>query len=421
MLRPRSLEAHLRRALGQFRVAGVVGARQVGKSTLVQALPGRHFVTLDDLGALSAAQADPRGFVSSLPLPATIDEIQRVPQLLLAIKEVVDRERRAGAFLVTGSSRLDTLRGMRESLAGRIALLTLRPMTVLELAGRPESPLIERLFECVDARAAASLFAAAGRLEDLSTNAFLAGGFPEPALHLDEAGRRAWFREYRKTYIERDVPAILRVEELPALVRFVTACAATSAQLLNVTDLARDTGVSVDTARRWVGVLESTFVLERRMPYWRNIRTRLVKSPKLFLCDSGLAASLTGVGRWPTGTDAAKAGSLLETWVHAQLAALVDLAETPTELHFYRTHSQVEVDFVLTRPGEIIGVEVKHGATVRKKDWAGIESLREQFGKELRFGIVLYRGDAVVPLSAHAVAVPLASFFGALPQNNCNN
>src|SRR3990172_8134730 len=133
MLRPRSLEAHLRRALGQFRVAGVVGARQVGKSTLVQALPGRHFVTLDDLGALSAAQADPRGFVSSLPLPATIDEIQRVPQLLLAIKEVVDRERRAGAFLVTGSSRLDTLRGMRESLARPLPPPPPPPLTLFPL------------------------------------------------------------------------------------------------------------------------------------------------------------------------------------------------------------------------------------------------------------------------------------------------
>src|SRR5262245_3157729 len=147
-MRRRFMEAHLRRALAQFRVVAVIGPRQVGKSTLVEHLPGRHFVTLDDLGALSAAQADPRGFISLLPLPATIDEIQRVPELLLAIKEIVDREQRPGAFLVTGSSRFDTLRGLRESLAGRMALLWLRPMTALELAGLHERSPVDRLFAC---------------------------------------------------------------------------------------------------------------------------------------------------------------------------------------------------------------------------------------------------------------------------------
>jgi len=407
----RSLTGPMQRALRQFRVVAIIGARQVGKSTLVQTMAGRHFVTLDDLGALSAAEADPRAFIAGLPVPATIDEIQRVPQLLLAIKETVDRERRPGMFLLTGSSRLDTVRGLRESLAGRMALLTLRSMTALELARRPDSSPVDRLFECRDVAAAARVFAKADRVR-ISHDTFLAGGFPDPALHLDRGGRRAWFREYRKSYIERDVPAILRVEEVPTLVRFLTACAATTAQLLNVTDLARDTGVSVDTARRWLGVLEATFIAERRAPYWRNIRKRLVKSPKLFLCDSGLAASVMGIEAWPSGSDSGAAGHLLETWMHAQLAALAELSETPTELHFYRTHSQEEVDFVLVRSGEIIGIEVKNGTTVRAGDAAALESMKEQFPKQFRFGVVLYRGATVIPLSAHAVAVPLESFFG---------
>jgi predicted AAA+ superfamily ATPase len=401
----------VRRALEQFRVVGIVGSRQVGKSTLAQTIPGHHFVTLDDLGALSAAQADPRGFVAGLPLPATIDEIQRVPQLLLAIKEVVDRRRRPGMFLVTGSSRLDTLQGLRDSLAGRMALLTLRPMTFLELLRKPDLSPVDRLFDCVDGRAAARLFAALAPAR-ISHDCFLAGGFPEPALHLDGEGRRSWFREYRKSYIERDVPALLRVEEVPALVRFLDACAATTAQLLNTTDLARDTGVSVDTARRWLGVLEATFVAERRAPYWKNIRKRLVKSPKLFLCDSGLAASLVGMEKWPGPGERGAAGHILETWVHAQLAAHAELASSPTTLHFYRTHSQVEVDFVLVRSGELIGIEVKHGATVERGDADGIEAMKEQFPKAFRFGVVLYLGDSVIPLSAHSVAVPLGRFFG---------
>jgi hypothetical protein len=412
MDRSRSLEKPVRQALKQFRVVAVVGARQVGKSTLVQKIDGRHFVTLDDLSALSAAESDPRQFIANLPLPATIDEIQRMPKLLLAIKERVDRERRAGHFLLTGSSRLDTLRGLRESLAGRMAVHTLRPMTCLELAGEAEASPVDRLFECEDVRASAALFAAAKRIPDIGAEAFLTGGFPEPAVHLKPNERAAWFSGYQRSYIERDVPALLHVVELPALVRFVTACAASTAQLLNISDLARDAGVSVDTARRWLGVVESTFVVERRAPYWRNIRKRLVKSPKLFLSDSGLAASLMGFRQWPSGPDGRQAGYLFETWVHSQLAALTEHAAEPTELHFYRTHSQDEVDFLLVRPRTMVGIEVKHGRTVSPSDAAGMEALKEQFPKEVRFGVVLYLGDTVLPLTANTVAVPAGAFFG---------
>lgn len=412
-IRSRALERPLLTALKQFRAVAVVGARQVGKSTLVRALPGRHYVTLDDLGALAAAAADPRGFVERLPIPVTIDEIQRVPALLLAVKETVDRERRPGAFLITGSSRLDTLRGIRESLAGRVALLTLRPMTHLELSAAPDADPIGRLFECADVKTVVSRFSAItpGRLDP--GREVLAGGFPEPALHLADRERHAWFREYRKSYVERDVPAVLRIDDVPAFIRFVTAGAATTAQLLNLTEIARDLGVSVDTARRWVGVLEATYVAERRAPFWRNVRKRLVKSPKLFLCDSGFAASLLDVADWEHAVHGSLAGPLLETWVHANLAAHADVADPPVRLHFYRTHGQAEVDFVLARGRRLVGIEVKSGSTVRPVDAKGIESLASQFPRECAFGIVLYAGRSVLPLSEHAAAVPLATFLTA--------
>lgn len=407
----RSASALLQTSLAQFRVVAIVGARQVGKSTLALQAEGRHYVTLDDLSALAAARTDPRGFIAALPRPATIDEIQRVPELLLAIKEVVDRARRPGEFLVTGSARLDTLRGIRESLAGRVALLPLRPMTFLELRGAPEASPVDRLLACDSARDAAATFAAVKPGPMPTGKDFLAGGFPEPALHLDDAGRRAWFREYRKSYIERDVPAVLRIEDTPAFLRFLTACAATTAQLLNLTDIARDVGVSVDTARRWVGVLETTFVAERRTPFFRNLRTLLVKSPKLMLCDSGLAASLLGVDAWPAASDLRPIGPLFETWVHAQLTAHAELCAAATELHFFRTHGQLEVDFLLARGRRLVGVEVKHSATVRPGDAKGIEGLAALLPREFRFGVVLYLGRTVIPLSAHAVAVPLDRFF----------
>jgi hypothetical protein len=409
----RSLERRIQASLRQFRAVAVVGARQVGKSTLVRELPRRHYVTLDDLGTLAAAAADPQGFVERLPVPATIDEVQRVPELLLAIKAAVDRERRPGAFLVTGSARLDTLRGIRDSLAGRVALLTLRPMTRLELLAAPDVDPFGPIFECNDVKAVLSRFAAGAAGRSLSGDDVLAGGFPEPALHLEASERQAWFREYRKSYIERDVPAVLRVDDIPAFFRFLTACAATTARLLNLTDIARDVGVSVDTARRWIAVLETTYVAERRLPFWRNVRKRLVKSPKLFVGDSGLAAGLLDVETWDAAIHAALAGSLLETWVHANLAAHAELADPPVRLHFYRTHAQTEVDFVLARGRRLLGIEVKHGATVRPADAKGIESLASQFPRECPFGLVLYMGRAVVPLSEHAAAVPLARFFAA--------
>jgi predicted AAA+ superfamily ATPase len=389
----------------------VVGARQVGKSTLVRALPGRHYVTLDDLGALAAAAADPQGFVDRLPVPVTIDEVQRVPELLLAVKAVVDRERRPGAFLLTGSSRLDTVRGIRESLAGRVALLTLRPMTRLELAGAPDADPLGAMFECNDLKSLLRHYSSPRAAPALSGTDVLAGGFPEPVLHLDARGRTAWFGEYRKSYIERDVPAVLRVDDVPAFIRFLTACAATTARLLNLTDLARDVGVSVDTARRWVGVLETTYVAERLLPFWRNVRKRLVKSPKLFFGDSGLAGNLLHVDTWDAAIDAGLAGPLLETWVHANLAAHAEMADPPVRLHFYRTHAQTEVDFVLARGRRLVGIEVKQGATVRPSDAQAIESLASQFPRECPFGLVLYLGRSIVPLSEHAAAIPLARFF----------
>jgi predicted AAA+ superfamily ATPase len=388
----------------------VVGARQVGKSTLVGGLADRHYVTLDDVGALASAAADPRAFVAALPRPATIDEVQRVPQLLLAIKEVVDRDRSRGAFLLTGSSRLDTLRGVRESLAGRAALVELGPLTWTELLGKPAASPLDRLFGCADVRDAAAVYGAVRADRRPGGDDFVAGGFPEPVLHTAPAARGRWFREYVRTYIERDVPAIVRIEDVPAFVRFVTACASSSASLLNLSELARDLGVSVDTAKRWVGVLESTFVALRRSPFWRNVRTRLVKSPKLFLADSGLMAALLGASDWAGAQSMNVAGAIHETWVHQQLHALTALAAPPTELHFYRTHTQVEVDFVLGRAGRLVPLEIKLGTTIRPADARGIDAFVEQFPRHARFGLVLHGGTGIHPVTDKALAVPLAAF-----------
>jgi predicted AAA+ superfamily ATPase len=403
----------LHESLEAFRVVAVTGARQIGKSTLVQALRDRTYVTLDDVGVLASASRDPIGFVAGLAPPVTIDEIQRVPELVLAIKQRVDRDRTRGQYVLTGSSRLDTLRGIRESLAGRTATVALGPLTWPERRGTPDASPLEPLFELADVTAAVASYSAVRDARRVEGHDILDGGFPEPVLELPQRARPAWFREYVRTYIERDVPAVVHVADTPAFVRFVTACATTSASLLNTSELSRDLGISIDTVRRWIGVLETTFVAHRLAPFARNIRTRLVKSPKLFLADAGLAASLLGVTDWREAAARNVTGLLVETWVHQQLHALCALADAPTALMFFRTHGQVEVDFVLERAGRLIPIEIKAGATVRPSDAKGIEAFIAHFPRAARFGLVLHMGETVHPVTEHAAAIPLGTFLSA--------
>ncbi|HVK88955.1 MAG TPA: ATP-binding protein [Kofleriaceae bacterium] len=409
----RSAAARLDEHLETFRVTAVTGARQIGKSTLVASLPGRTYVTLDDVGVLASASRDPVGFIAGLPPPVTIDEIQRVPELLLAIKQRVDRDRTRGQYVLTGSSRLDTLRGIRESLAGRTATLELGPLTWPERRGTPDASPVDTLFDLATVKEAVAAYAAIRDVRRVEGRDVLDGGFPEPVLELPARARTAWFREYIKTYIERDVPAIVHVADVPAFIRFVTACATTSASLLNTSELARDLGIAVDTVRRWIGVLETTFVAHRLTPFARNIRTRLVKSPKLFLADTGLMAALLGITDWHDAVRRNLTGPLVETWFHQQLHALCALATDPVELSFFRTHGQVEVDFVLERAGRLVPLEIKAGATVRPGDARGIEAFIEHFPRAATFGLVLHMGEALHPVTQHAAAVPLGTFLSA--------
>lgn len=407
----RLLRRSVAQALDQFRVVAVSGPRQVGKSTLVESLPGRSFVSLDDIGVLAAASADPRGFVRALARPATIDEIQRVPQLLLSIKEIVDHDGARGQFLLTGSSRLDTLRGVKESLAGRAAVRSLRPLTWLELRGDATTSPVEALLECADVRDVVARYGARPAARTTADDV-LRGGFPEPALAADPRVRAAWFREYLRTYIDQDVPSIVRIEDVPAFGRLLRGVAASTASVINQSDLARDIGLSVDTVRRWLGVLEATEVVVRRLPWFRNLRRRLAKSPKLFLADAGLAGALVGATPWTAAAPSPFAGSLLETAVHAQLTAYAEVADPPVEIYFLRTQDGLEIDFLLVQGPRMVAIEVKSGETVTPTSAKAIEWLADEIGAELAFGVVLYDGATTFPLAPHTVALPFGTFLG---------
>lgn len=411
--RPRSLQPQVDRALREFPVVTVIGLRQAGKTTLVRhAGEGRAWVTLDDLGALEAARRDPQGFIDALPRPVTIDEVQRVPELLLPVKREADRKRRNGSFLLTGSARIDLRRGVQETLAGRAALLRLRPMTWAEASWRADWNPVDELLRCRSAADAAARFARGATLDH---DRVLAGGLPPALLHRRGAARGRWLDQYRAAYVERDVPPLVQIEDLGAFLRFLALAASRTAQTTNHAALAHAAGVSVDTGLRWLGVLEATFLADRVTPWWRNVGKRIVKSPKLHFGDAGLAARTLGVRTWEEAARHNLAGALLETLVAQHLFAFTEGAARPTQLHHYRTHAGAEVDFVVARGARLLPIEVKSSATARPADAAGMRSFLDDFGSAAPFGVVLYGGSEAVALGRGITALPLSLFLEGPP------
>jgi predicted AAA+ superfamily ATPase len=408
-MRSRSLAPRLRQLLRDFPIVIVAGPRQVGKTTLARAQPGRTYVTLDDLTALDAARGDPVGFLRDLPRPVTIDEVQRAPELVLAVKHAVDLERSAGDFLLTGSTRLGFGSDTTDSLAGRAAVLRLRPMTWAEQAGRASWNAVDVLFGERTASGLARRFARSTPLQGLRV---LAGGLPVPMLTLKGGARTRWFEHYRSTYLERDVPALVRADETTALSRFVTLAATRTAQTTNFADLAREVGVSADTGRRWFGVLEATYLVDLVTPWFRNVGKRLVKAPKLHFGDAGLAAHLLGAHTFREAQSLHVAGPLLETLVAQHLLSFASATSRVTGVHHYRTHAGAEVDFVLVRGSRLLPIEVKAAATVKPSELRGLRSFMDDHAGDAPLGVLLYGGETAVPMGGGIVALPLEAVLG---------
>ncbi len=407
MIRPRLLLPAVRRALSEFPVATILGLRQVGKTTLAREVdPGRAFVTLDDLTALGAARHDPQGFLRELPRPVTLDEVQRVPELLLAIKREVDRKRRPGDFLLTGSARIEMRKGVQETLAGRAALMRLRPMTWTEADGRARWNSLDELFAC---RSPSEVVRRFGAAPPFDSERVLAGGLPAPLLSRRGTARGRWFDQYRSAYVERDVPPLLRVEEVSAFLRFLTLVAARTSQTSSFASLSRDAGVSPDTGLRWYGVLEATFLADTVQPYWRNIGKRLVKSPKIHFGDAGLAARILAVDRWKDARRHGLAGALLETLVAQHVLAYAESGRRPSSVFHFRSHSGTEVDLVVERGPRLLPIEVKSSSTIQPSDLRGLFAFLKDF-PAAPHGVVLYAGEEALPVGRGVAAVPLTHF-----------
>lgn len=410
MLR-RHLLDELRASLADNPVTLLVGARQSGKSTLAQLLidegHAASYLTLDDAATLAAAASDPEGFVRGLSGNTVIDEVQRVPELLPAIKVSVDRDRRPGRFLLTGSANVLLLPRVSESLAGRMEVHTLWPLSQGEIDGHPET-FLDRLLGDGPAPSVPAL----GGDDDIVARV-LRGGFP-PAV--DRSGRRrdAWLASYVGAVLQRDVRDLANVQRLSELPHLLTLLAARTSGLLNLAEVGRTAGVPQSTLQRYLTLLEHVFLLVR-LPAWHtNVGKRVVKAPKLHLVDSGLAAHALAATPERIGRDPTLLGSLLESFVTMELVKQCSWSMGSPRLYHYRTAKGAEVDLVVEdRGGAIAGVEVKAAATVGARDFRGLRELADAHGERFVQGVVLYRGDAVVPFGERLAAWPLKALWGA--------
>lgn len=409
-LYPRRIEQRLAEALLDTPVVLLAGPRQAGKTTLVRqvAAKGLRYLTLDDELTLLAARADPVGLIRSLDR-AVIDEIQRAPQLLLAIKKSVDEDRRPGRFLLTGSANLMALPLVADSLAGRMETLSLLPLSQTEIEGHSAN-WIDQAF------AGQLLKTDALALGDALTDRVLRGGYPE-AITRDSAKRRmAWARQYVDALIQRDVRDVAGIDKLDQLPRFLNALAQTAGQMCNYSQLAGQVGLDGKTAARYAGVFETMYLLKRVDVWARNRLSRVVKTPKLQFIDAGLLAMLMNLGIEEVRRDRSRFGQVLETFVFGELLKHTTSAEGDYQLLYYRDADKVEVDIVIENAaGQLVGVEVKASATVKASDLRGLRKLAALAGDQFKMGVLLYDGAETLPLGDGVWAAPLSSLWGTAP------
>jgi len=406
----RNLAPLLAEALTDTPVVLLLGARQVGKSTLAKALlhaqPAGRYITLDDPAARRAAEMDPGGFVTRTEGLTVLDEIQLAPQLFRAIKLEVDRDRRSGRFLLTGSANVLVLPRLSDSLAGRMELMTLEGLSQGEILGRSGN-LVDRLFD------AAELVPQHLALDrEALIAAILAGGFPEACARPTGRRRTQWFESYLQTLLQRDVRDLSQIEGITQLPRILELLAVRSAGLLNLAELSRTLGIPLNTLKRYLNLLEALFVITTLQAWSSHLGKRLVKAPKVMLRDTGLMAHLAGADQDRLRRDPDLLGGFLEAFVASEVRKLLGWSRGRVKLFHYRTLPGQEVDLLLERAdGRVVGLEVKSSASIQAKDFRGLQHLSEALGPAFQRGIVLYTGSEVLPFGPRMWAMPISALW----------
>lgn len=410
MLYPRNLKSELQAAITDTPVILLNGARQTGKSTFLTSLQhesASQVISLDDLVTLQAIRENAQAYLAGLPDERIIlDEVQRAPELFLPLKEAVDRHRIPGRFLLTGSANVLTLPKLADSLAGRMEVLTLWPLSQGEIRQVKEG-FIDLLFsECVLPQVSGL------SLQELS-ELLAIGGYPEPITRKDTKRRGAWFNAYINTILQRDVQELSRIEGLAALPNLLTLLATRTGGLLNTADLSRSLGITNPTLLRYIRLLEAVFLVVSLPPWFSNLGKRLVKAPRLYLNDPGLLCHLLDLNAEGLLQNRNHLGPVLENFVVMELLKQAGWSDKSVRLSHYRTHAGQEVDIILEAGTRVVGVEVKAASHLTGDHYKGLRYLRDELGDSFHRGIVLYTGQKTVSVDERIWAVPISALWEA--------
>ena len=397
--KPREISKVLTEALENMPVVVLSGMRQAGKSTLLLNQPelrNRRYMTFDDFGVLEAARRNPEELISGKE-PLTIDEAQKYPELLNVIKREVDKKRKPGRFLLSGSANFLLLKKVAESLAGRAVYLTLHPFTRREIQGvTKEIPAIVYFLE-------KGIFPKRN-VKPISGPEIMKGGMPSVCLK-EVKNPSIWFRGYEQTYLERDIRTLSQVADLVSFRRLLQLVALRNTKVLNISELARDAKLNVVTTSRYLSLMETSFILSRMPPYLGNRSSRLIKSPKIYLSDTGLASYLAGIKS--LDLNETLRGTFLENYVAQNLEGIFSAHYPDAKVTYWNIQGRYEVDFIIEIGSETIAIEVENGSRWQERDLTGIKAYLSS-SKRCRAAIFAYNGNEVVKLENKIVAVPIS-------------
>lgn len=383
------------------------GARQVGKSTLCIALE-REYREFDSLAQREAAMHDPEGYIASLPKPVTIDEIQKVPEVLEGIKLDIDRDRKNGNFLLTGSANVLDMKKTKDTLAGRIIEIPIYPFSQKELQGKPDENIVDILFtEGID-----GLDNTPKQYAEV-LQAILDGGYPEILKIKSPRGRALWYNAYISTYVERDIRDVGELRDISAFIRFYNIVSPRSCGLINKSSLASDANLSESTVSNYLTMLEMIYQIALLQPYASNVSKRFIKSPKLYMTDSGLFCHLLGITTVEDLLNSAYKGSIIETFAYNELAKHAGYSQIQPKMYHYRTNDKKEIDFILEKGDKIFAIEVKSSQSIKKDAFRHIVDFQEKSTKNIT-GVVLYGGKDILSFGDEKYqrfAVPFGVFF----------